>query len=299
MPKKIVLMIFVAGLTLGYIIPRNSNLTHPLLSADRESQDKLNNLKDKMQKISEEDINEYIQLKDMKAKYEKADEIFGKILSLFLLDLGLKMSEKQIEDLKTSSPTLSENNQPIPPEEAKISEAESIKPVAQASAEKTYGSHRNLESDEKTSKLFNEKILSNPIATWSAAKPINRQTFNLIDGHFTGNIFFVEPDKTPLDLEMELSGASFEKGHVLGEFLLKTTDPSNPKYRDTTRYEPNSKIPNFRLADDGALLVEAMGGDGIFQLYYFKQNNSFQGSLYEKRGLDSFKRTGSILLNRR
>ncbi len=299
MPKKIVLMIFVAGLTLGYIIPRTSNLKPTPLSSDRESQDKLNDLKNKLQTISEEDINEYIQLKDMKAKYEKADEIFGKILTLFLLDLGLKISEKQIEELKTSTYTLTENNQPVPSEKADTSEAESIKPVAQVSDEKTYANSRNFESDEKTSKLLNEKILSNPIATWSAAKPINRKAFNLIDGHFIGNIFFVEPDKTPLELEMELSNASFEKGQVIGEFLLKTTDPSNPKYRDTTRHEPNSKISNFRLADDGAILVEAMGGDGIFQLYYFKQTNSFQGSLYEKRGLDSFKRTGGILLNRR
>lgn len=91
-----------------------------------------------------------------------------------------------------------------------------------------------------------------------------------------------------------------KKGQVIGEFFLQTTDPSNPKYRDRTRYPPNSKIPNFRLADDGAILVEAMGGgDGIFQLYFFPQTNSFQGNLYEKRGLDNFKRSGSIILNRR
>ncbi len=292
-------MIFVAGLTLGYFIPRTSNLSTPLLSSDRSSQDKLNDLKDKLQKISEEDINEYIKLKDMKAKYEKADEIFGEILTLFLFDLGLKISAKQIEDLKTNSYTLPEKNQALAQEKAIINEVEPIKPSAQASIEKTVSSTRNFESGEQASKFLNEKILINPIATWSAAQPINRNTFNLIDGRFIGNIFFVEADKTPLDLEMELSNAHFEKGQILGAFLLKTTDPTNPKYRDTTHYEPNSKIPNFRLADDGAILVEAMGGDGIFQLYYFKQTNSFQGNLYEKRGLDSFKRTGSILLNRR
>src|SRR6185436_1827882 len=63
-----------------------------------------NALRGKFEKITEQDIDEYIHLKDMKAKYEKADEIFGKILNIFLLDLGLRMSAKQINDLKSAPP---------------------------------------------------------------------------------------------------------------------------------------------------------------------------------------------------
>lgn len=293
------LLIFIVGLTLGFLIPRSPRVMTSQDSNQGNDQNKLKELGLKFQKISEEDIQEYLQLKEMKAKYEKADEIFGKILNIFLLDLGLRISGKQLEELKAQTHPSFENSQPVQPSPVQIEKIDPPKPETQERPKRMAISNHGNYSEEQVLKLLEEKKLENALNSWTAAKPLNREAFNLISGRFAGTISFSDATRNSLELEMELIGARFNNGVINGEFLLKTTDPSDPKYRDTTTYKPNSKISNFRLAEDGALLVEAMGGDGLFQLYYFSRTNSFQGSLYEKRGLENFKRTGNIWLSRR
>ncbi|MEQ1875923.1 MAG: hypothetical protein ABL958_04700, partial [Bdellovibrionia bacterium] len=99
----------VAGFFAGKQWPR-PHAAHPteggpVCDGENPSCDqKLEALKSKFQSISEKDIDEYIKLKDMKTKYEKADEIFGKILSIFLLDLGMRVSGQKLDEWKQASP---------------------------------------------------------------------------------------------------------------------------------------------------------------------------------------------------
>src|SRR5688500_10675646 len=85
------------GLAIGLSRGQSQNQSQQQFQSAKQVQEladpeKLNELKGKFRELSENDIADYIRLKDMRAKYEKADEIFGKILSIFLLDLGLRIS---------------------------------------------------------------------------------------------------------------------------------------------------------------------------------------------------------------
>ncbi len=296
---KYIVLIFIAGIGIGFIA-RKPTLPSPAPSCeDHQCDDKLNALRDKFEKISEEDIAEYIHLKDMKMKYEKADEIFGKILNIFLLDLGLRVTKKQLADLKVAPPPVDLSTLIPLPRESSTQVRQPTLPASFANKQKSYLSTRNIESEEGVKKLLDENAFDNPLSSWGSGKPLDRRHFNLVRGRFVGQITFFDKDRTPWDVEMELTNANFEKGRVTAEFLLKTVDPSNPKHRDITTGDAGSTIRNFRSSDDGAILVEAMGADGVFQLYYFPQFNSLQGNVYEKRGLEEFKRTGTIVLNRR
>jgi hypothetical protein len=301
--QKIIFFLIV-GLTAGFFLRGYVKSAPPPTPTCEENicEEKLKALKSKFEKISEEDINEYIQLKEMKAKYEKADEIFGKILNIFLLDLGLRVSAQQMADLKSAPkvppPTAEPATPQLPLQKAEVRTqdvAASPKPMPRRILLKT----RNIESDDQIKKIVNEAVLENALSSWGSAVPLQRSDFNFVRGRFAGQIIFLNKEKKPWDVELELTNARFDRGRIIGEFILKTIDPANPKHRDTTTYDAGSTIPNFRSAEDGAILVEAMGGDGLFQLYYFNRLNAFQGNVYEKEGLNPFKRTGTISLYRR
>jgi hypothetical protein len=67
----------------------------------------------------------------------------------------------------------------------------------------------------------------------------------------------------------------------------------------TTRSGPGSTIKSFRATSDGAILVETNGGDGMFQLFFMRQLGTFYGNYYGKKGLEEFKRQGTVTLNKR
>jgi len=72
-----------------------------------KTQKKLESFNKAAQKISNIDLLEYIKLKTMKEKYEKADEILGKIMLLFLANVQLEMNKDVKEYFSTSKrPTL-------------------------------------------------------------------------------------------------------------------------------------------------------------------------------------------------
>jgi hypothetical protein len=293
------ILILCIGLAIGLFF-RKPTIPVPVISCDeKQCEEKLTALKSKFEKISEEDIDEYIRLKDMKTKYEKADEIFGKILNIFLLDLGLRMTAKQIDDLKSAPTPLPYTRQDPEPQLSKAETRQRVPPISNPLKRKRPVNTRGDSSDEGVRKLLDENALDNPISAWGGAKPLDRGGFELVRGRFVGQIIFFDKERVPWDVDMELTNAHFRNGKIIGEFQLKTVDPANPKHRDITTGEAGSTISNFRSTEDGSILVEAMGGDGVFQLYYFPVLRSFQGNVYEKHGLEEFKRTGTMILNRR
>jgi regulatory protein YycI of two-component signal transduction system YycFG len=59
-------------------------------------------LKDSIISFTEKEFEQYLKLKDQKKRYQKADELFGKVMLLFLAELGLKIPEpkmRQLEDM--------------------------------------------------------------------------------------------------------------------------------------------------------------------------------------------------------
>lgn len=69
----------------------------------RSKSKKADELSEKLKKLSEINIEEYVTLKDQREKYLKADELFGKVMLLFLADLSLHMN-KTVSDWANQTP---------------------------------------------------------------------------------------------------------------------------------------------------------------------------------------------------
>ncbi|TNF00966.1 MAG: hypothetical protein EP326_05525 [Deltaproteobacteria bacterium] len=98
-------ILLIIGLFVGYFLPHNEkteiepkedgiHLTNLEYEELKKSSDKAKELEKKVQSLSEINLEEYVSLKDQREKYLKADELFGKVMLLFLADLSLHMSDK-------------------------------------------------------------------------------------------------------------------------------------------------------------------------------------------------------------
>lgn len=76
--------------------------------------------KSKLQKLTENELDEYLKLKSLEEKYKKADEILGKAIMIFLADLGLRISDDKVEFAKKALTQLSSASDPAP--DQKVSE---------------------------------------------------------------------------------------------------------------------------------------------------------------------------------
>ena len=108
------LIFLLAGLLTGYFFQSDKTETSSLESEQvqiskveysklKESSKRANELNQKVQSLSKINLEEYVTLKDQREKYLKADELFGKVMLLFLADLGLHMN-KSVKDWANQSP---------------------------------------------------------------------------------------------------------------------------------------------------------------------------------------------------
>lgn len=61
----------------------------------RENSEKYEILKKKLGLIADDDLEDYLHLKDLETKYKKADDILAKITLIFLADLGIHLSDQE------------------------------------------------------------------------------------------------------------------------------------------------------------------------------------------------------------
>ena len=67
-----------------------------VVSLKSEEPARFEELQSKIQEIHDVDIQEYLKLKEQKAQFLKANDILSKMMMIFLADLGLRMSSKEL-----------------------------------------------------------------------------------------------------------------------------------------------------------------------------------------------------------
>lgn len=91
-----ILICVVLAFSVGFISSRYiSNSKTKTSEADSSAEQCLNltDAKANLISISQKEYQEYTQIKDLKQKYEKADELLGKIMLLFLADVGFRLQK--------------------------------------------------------------------------------------------------------------------------------------------------------------------------------------------------------------
>jgi hypothetical protein len=228
--------------------------------------------KEKLRALSENDIAEYYRLKTLEERYKKADEILGKVMQIFLADLGLKLSQPTVDlvkhppELAAAAPPPAAPPKPEPPKPAPVKEKR----------EHYYSlaSVKNLKDIDEFLALA--KIEGQPNASRLSLAFSNREEIlSRLKGTFSGFAQILEPGKGPKtwNVVFQLDG-TMEGGHFRGQFYSHVEEDG----RIIGRTGAISALRDYVSDPSGMLLTVAPAT--VLQLYYFSNLDVIGGFVY-------------------
>lgn len=247
-------------------------------------------LKDKFKDISEAEIKAYLQTQDANEKLKKADELLGKMMQVFVADLGLHLSQ---DDMKKFG-QLPEPTPPRPsPKEAapELPTAQAMRPQnLNPSVRRLRVEILNANSEEQMQKItkeFANQDFSKSLQNSTNLTPDEIQNLN---GSFEGTISWLDPQKKPWRATMSFNGQQRDS-QVKGKAQVIFFDDRGKQTSNSTSSGDLSK--GFSQFSD-SILIEC--GNQYLQLIYFPQANEFRGNLYENvKG--QYQLTANIILH--
>lgn len=298
MAKYILLMVLCAGL--GFVSARelylHSNSIVTYAPAPDVYREKYESLQKKIAEIHKVDFEEYLNLKEQKAKYEKANEILGKIFVLFLAEAGLKLTQQkdtpqQPQIAPSKEAPLAE--EPCAPLKAGLSPVAKDE-VAWLKHEKIVGPGKLSEDDTKNLEI------KDLFSVLKKAKPLGLDAGVKISGNYAGSIQFEGPPFLWLmNLELEVTGEN-ESGFIEGKSKISLSEPNKEPF-STSKGDGNQD--QFLVPDNGSqailLKIKAKNKDHYLQLYPSDNHRKLVGNFYESVSLDQFKKIGTVSLTRR
>lgn len=257
----------------------------------------LNTAKSNLISISQNEYLEYTQIKDLKQKYEKADELLGKIMLLFLADIGFRLQKStpielpppEAQTIPLSSPTITES--PKAPQQPPI---ESI-PADTGLTGKSKLIY-SLRSTDAIQRALNDSLIENPKIESARGSLISKTNLKYLEGRYTGTISFLDGKREPLQVTWELT-PDHSKSTSSGTFNLSLRGPT--KNSETSGQGDFKNL--ITLANDShGYLVSACGDECYLQLYYNAPSDQFYGNYYEtiKGSKNKFERLGLVHLKK-
>ena len=244
------------------------------------------------------ELADYIKLKDMRAKYEKADEILGKVMLLFVANLGIKMQPEVVNYFAKDS----HDRTQIKPEKETLSTNQDSSEEVRTKALKgpsgnSYGaidpSELKVPSHiENAAQRLSRKIISSPFSYLKKSKPLHDELIieGLI-GRFHGKIYVQKSDIKGEIHDVELDLNFFKNGpEYSGDF--KSELSKNGIAYSTQRGSGSNK--SIRVVDRNKLEIIIQTSPASFMQLFVMNNNKLYGNFYDN---DEF--IGIIELNRR
>lgn len=273
--RKILISILIA-FGLGFASSRlfsNKVVINPDQNLATAKCDDLTSAKTDLISLSKKDYIEYTQIKDLKKKYEKADELLGKVMLLFLADVGFR-AQKTVP-FESLVPTAEVKPLPIA--------AESNTPVA--SPEKKPATNlagrsstiKNLGTEKQIQDALDRAIIEDPKLEVAKGGAIIRRQARRLEGRYTGLIKFLDGKRENLSVVWDLI-PDYSKSGFSGVFNLGIHGPSQ-----NSESNGRGDIDNIvSLAEDqNGFLVSACGDRCYLQLYYNSRSDQFYGNYYE------------------
>jgi len=301
----VIVVAFLAGAA-GYWLKPEGGPT----PSEREALENYKNLREKLDQLGQVDIEEYLRLKDQKARYEKADEILGKVLMLMLYDLGLRKSESQLQALKKKPapvsapadlpPAAAPDVSGPPAETVKAAPAEEKPPAV---VKKNTERPAEIYSRSQVDDFLRSAEIPNFFNELRGGAMLNESQLEILNGSYYGRAIFDDPKDPPWQVEMRVD-VRIEAGKYTGTHDIRLS--KNGKQFSRTRSggrRGRGTISNESYlgieGDENAILVNAYGSDGYFQLYHFPRLNEYHGLVYLKKSIGNFERKGVVHLTKR
>ena len=288
-----VIVAFSAGFfTNRYIIKNNS------VPATSEKCIQLDEAKSNLIKISQNEYQEYTKIKDLKQKYEKADELLGKIMLLFLADVGFRTQNSPAVETTsaTSEPPVTSATPstftPAPVGTIPSTETLQVNTGLQGKAALI----SSLRSEAQIMQALNAAVIENPKIEGAKGSSPSVKQIAMLDGIYLGQVKFFDPKRDPLAITWELNQET-GKTTPYGTFRLAVHGPGKD-----SETRGNGEVDNIKtLADDpNGLIIDACGNECYFQLYYNAPSDQFYGNYYEgvKGQKNKFQRLGIVGLKK-
>jgi hypothetical protein len=262
----------------------------------------LKSAKDELISISQNEYIEYTQIKDLKLKYEKADELLGKVMLLFLADIGFKLKESaQIENPIADTeeilppPKIQDTTEPEPaavrpPQQKKIDTDTSSGLAGKSSVIKA------LQTEKQIREALDKAIIDNPKIESAKGQILSPKKGKIFEGRYSGDIKFLDGKRENLNVTWDLFPDQ-NKSEFSGTFTLAIHGPS--KNSDTKGYGSIDNIVSLS-EDENGYLVNGCGDSCYLQLYYNSAWDQFIGNYYEesKGAQKKFQRLGIVDLKK-
>lgn len=289
---------------IAFVTGRNYGETSVLESKDykeTKSQISDNARSDEELRLMKEKIQSLLDSSDLK----KADEVYGKMMTLFLVDLGLRVSEQQQKDLDSgkqllglcsSSPAqpvvkVKEKIEETPVEEPKAHVAEKVpqfSKLAPGRFKSTEWTLVNSSSNFEILKNLEKVKLTDIDAFLKGAPQTMAADLQKYFGTFRGKVSAVDgSDYGSLVLEI---GPAEKANNVTGEvkFFRQGKTQSNSAFTsDSWGYTPTGYQGNMINM-----------GDRYLQIYKIESADKLAGNFYERLPNGTTKLIGSFVLNR-
>jgi hypothetical protein len=289
------LIFFVAGLYLGANHLRSApKAFNPLPSSGL----------DKLQNIADVDLEDYYRLKSMEERYAKADEILGKMMVIFLADLGLRVSQQAQDAAQNRAitkdhlePSMSRQNfatspnpPPVPENNTKAMHLEfnrAENALLQARDERSIEGHlRKVKIADLGSALRASTNFTN-----------SNDSLGSLNGSFEGGTRVrIEGKSEAWHVHIDLA-AAMQKSKLAGQVRIRLLK-NGKVFSDSNSSGDN--IEAFREFTGGSAAILIKAGPKIhLQAYYLKELDLLATNLYRRPAEDQdFEFIGSAQLKR-
>ncbi len=300
MNKIIITTIF--AFTLGFFSNRlftKSSLPEPLINLDETRCDVLHTAKDNLISMSKNEYIEYTKIKDLKQKYEKADELLGKVMLLFLADVGFQLQRSADNTLPMDQSLAIDSDQFIRTKDDTIEELKPVKSIdpVTATLEGKSSTIKNMQTEKQIIAILDQSIIDHPKVEAAKGRTPKPVQIKFLEGRYTGFIRFLDKKRENLNIVWDLIPDSSRKPELTGTFNLSIRGPGINKDLNS-----NGTLLNIlSLAEDQeGFLIQGCGVACYLQLYYNSPAEKFFGNYYESvKGSDAkATRVGIIELKR-
>lgn len=301
MIKNILLVLAAFGA--GFFV--NQMIKQPVHSDNSVQCENLSTAKDNLILISQNEYLEYTKIKDLKQKYEKADELLGKVMLLFLADIGFKATHVTANDLEVKAlepeSTAHKDESVKPLEAVPTAPAPVVAAVPPApSSEGLKGKSeliRKLRSQKQINEALDKALIENPKVAVASGNPVEQRQMKVIEGSFVGEIKFFDKKREPRNLNWDLV-PNYQEKPITTEFHLRMFGGGQGNSEASGKGE--LRHVSMLAEDPYGYMVETCGGDCYLQMYYNTVHDQFYGNYYESSKKDSkkFERVGLINLRR-
>lgn len=312
-------LIAIASLVVGFLMAGvlKSTPKHPN-EISLEEFNKLKQGKDELLKIYQNDLQDYQNLQTMKERYESANDILAKIMTVFLADLSLRISKDEISEIfRPLQPEndFSPSSKPREcPKQNPPKSCPSLKQMAQEQgmqvvpqSYKVINPNREkkwVKSEEKLDSINSEADaqdflksveIENFFDEIKTAKNSSFETIKMMEGKFSGTITFDNPERPSNAVDLKFENIRMLEGKPHADYEIKLSRDGEP-YSNSNG---NGGVTSFKNSSSSknVLFLELGGRSGFMQLY-FLNNTTLIGNYYRKLDLADYKKEGTVKLNR-